>query len=284
MKQDWVEVRIKTELDAGELAGLLNDPGMVGAWQEEDVIHLYWPSERWTTETHCRLTDLIRRISRDTDSLTVHSLPDEDWNLSWARSVVPFRVGRRIVIRPSWQPAPVYPGDVELILDPKQAFGTGHHATTQLMLEWLEAHVRGGEQVLDIGTGSGILAMAALRFGAAFAWGLDHDPIAVECAVEYATCNKFGRELRLDTSHLTEVPSANFDLVLANLDGRTLLEIVTSIPTVLQPHGYLVVSGILSGDREDILEACRRVGGHVSWEQERDGWVAFAWTFQKEQG
>ena len=193
MGQGWIDVQVQSSMDAGELAGLLNDPWMMGVWQEDGMIHLYWPHERWTSETRQDLTAVVQRFGVDAASIAVHSVPHEDWNAAWARSVKPLRVGQRIVIRPSWETAALKAGDVELVLDPKQAFGTGHHATTQLLLEWLEAHIHGGESVLDVGTGSGILAMVALRLGAASAWGIDHDPVAVECAHGYAIENGFGR-------------------------------------------------------------------------------------------
>jgi ribosomal protein L11 methyltransferase len=282
MGQGWIDVQVQVDMDAGELAGLLNDPWMVGAWQEDGLIHLYWPHERWTSETHQELTALVQRLGADDASIAAHVLPDEDWNAAWARSVTPLRVGQRIVIRPSWQSVTVNPSDVELILDPKQAFGTGHHATTQLLLEWLEAHIHGGERMLDVGTGSGILAMVALRLGAASAWGIDHDPVATECARGYAAENGFGPELTLDTSLLTEISGKQFDMIMANLDRRTLLELSAALPRLLQSKGRLIVSGLLSEDRRALREAFSQTGFVSVWERERDGWLAMEFTFHQE--
>ena len=281
MGQDWIDVRVRIDMDGGELAGLLNDPWMAGVWQEDGLIHLYWPQERWMPEMRQTLTAVVQRVGLDASSITVHSLPDEDWNAAWARSVRPLRVGQRIVIRPSWEAVALHAGDVELILDPKQAFGTGHHATTQLLLEWLEAHVYGGERVLDVGTGSGLLAMVALRFGAASAWGIDHDPVAIECARGYAIENGFGVELTLDTSSLIAISANQFDIVLANLDRRTLLDVHDALVRCLPRHGRLVLSGILVDDRADLLDAFGRGRRVLVWERERDGWLAMAFTSQE---
>ncbi len=150
MGQEWIDGQVQGRLDSDELAGLLNDSWMTGVWQEDGLIHLYWPRERWTSGTRDELSALVQRLGADAASMT-------DWNAAWARSVKPLRVGRWILIRPSWESVTVNADDVEIILDPKQAFGTGHHATTQLLLEWLEAQIREGERILDVGTGSGIL-------------------------------------------------------------------------------------------------------------------------------
>src|SRR6185436_6751191 len=160
--------RIRSAMDPGELLGLLDDPAVTGGWEENGMIHLYWPAESWTEEPLKALTGLLQRGGQavDPDTFSVCQLPDQDWNEQWAKSVKPIRIGKRIVIRPSWEAVALDPGQIELILDPKQAFGTGHHATTRLLLEWLEDLIRGGERLLDVGTGSGILAMAALRLGA----------------------------------------------------------------------------------------------------------------------
>lgn len=282
MTQEWIEVQVRISMDADEVAGMLNDPWMAGVWQEDGLIHLYWPRERWTPETGEALTALVQRLGADAAAMTIHSLPDADWNAAWARSVKPLRVGQRVVIRPSWESVTINADDVEIILDPKQAFGTGHHATTQLLLEWLEGHIHGGERVLDVGTGSGILAMVALKLGAASAWGIDHDPVAVECARGYAIENGFGTDLRLDTSPLMTVPAEHFDLVLANLDRRTVLEVRDSLARCLHRSGQLIVSGVLSGDRADVVDAFNQGGGTLAEEYARDGWLAMAFTFHHE--
>jgi ribosomal protein L11 methyltransferase len=131
---------------------------------------------------------------------------------------------------------------------------------------------------LDVGTGSAILAMVALRLGAASAWGIDHDPIAIECAHGYAIENGFGTELTLDTSMLTDLSARQFDIVLANLDRRTLLEVNDALACCLDGHGRLVLSGILADDRADLLDAFHQAGCDLVWEQERDGWLAMAFA------
>ena len=151
MTSEWIEVQIQCSLDAGELLALLDDPAVPGAWQEGRTIHLYWPSDRWSPDHLARLRQTLLRLADQGQSepeIVVHSLPDQDWNCQWAASVKPLRVGTRIVIRPSWENVEPAVGQIEIILDPKRAFGTGHHATTSLLLEWLEEDIRGG-QVLE---------------------------------------------------------------------------------------------------------------------------------------
>jgi ribosomal protein L11 methyltransferase len=277
MSSDWVDVQIRAELDAGEVIGLLADPFVPGAWQEDGTIHLYWPSRRWSPDHLVHLRHTLRRLTQQgatEPEIVVHSLPDQDWNRQWAQSVKPLRVGQRIVIRPSWETVECNEREVEIILDPKRAFGTGHHPTTSLLLEWLEQNIRGGESVLDVGTGSGLLAMVALRLGAVGAVGIDTDRDAVECAREYATVNGFGPELSLQCCSLT----ADFrhDLVLANLDRRTLLDLAQ--PLANSTGGILVVSGILAEQRGEIEAAFGCAGLYPGHELEREGWLAMEFT------
>jgi len=274
MTQEWIEVRWEGSADAGEVMGLLNDPAVTGAWQEEGMIRLYWPSAQWSPGALAALKQTLVRLGDAGASIMVDRLPARDWNGQWARSVKPIRIGRRIVIRPSWARADPAPGDIELILDPKQAFGTGHHATTALLLEWLEELIRGGERVLDVGTGSGILAMAALRLGAKTATGIDNDPVAIECAREYAEVNRFGSELELRVKTLEAIAPGPVDLVLANLDCNTLLASARLFEPYLKRGARVLVSGILPDDRSEIASAFEAVGGMVADSKERDGWLA----------
>src|SRR5690349_4454880 len=170
---EWIQISIDADFDAPEFLGLLDDESLAGGWQEEGRLHLYWRRDQWDPQTMGTISRLVGPLIRTgSGRISMTVIPDQDWNRAWCNSVKPIRVGRRLVIRPSWDHIAVGPEDVVLVLDPKQAFGTGHHATTQLLLEWLQDHVRGGERVLDVGTGSGILAMAALRLGARSAVGI----------------------------------------------------------------------------------------------------------------
>jgi ribosomal protein L11 methyltransferase len=162
MITDWVDVEIRSTLDAGEVLGLLGDPSVRGAWQDDRAIHLYWPGSTWSSARLAQLRWVLGELAGNRllePDIVVHALPDRDWNRQWAESVKPLWVGKRLVIRPTWERVDTRSHQIEIILDPKRAFGTGHHATTRMLLEWLEDIIHGGESVLDVGTGSGILAM-----------------------------------------------------------------------------------------------------------------------------
>ena len=277
MTTDWIEVQIRSQLDAGEVLGLLDDPFVPGAWQDERTIHLYWPSQRWTSDHLIQLRQTLRRLTEPEVSepeIVVHSLPDQDWNRQWAQSVKPLRIGKRILIRPSWERGEANADQIEIILDPKQAFGTGHHATTRLLLEWLEDDIRTGESVLDVGTGSGLLAMVALRLGAARVVGIDNDAEAIYCAREYAAVNGFGPELSLECCTLSA--GLVYDVVLANLDRRTLLDLAQLLAA--NTGRTLLVSGLLIDQRDEIVDAFAHVGLYPGRQQEREGWLAVAFT------
>lgn len=276
MTNEWIDVAIATDLDAGEVLSRLDDPFVQGAWQDDRLVHLYWPRERWDTDRLARVRAALRQLDEAgrLPAITVDQLPDRDWNRLWAESVKPLRIGRRIVIRPSWESAALQSGDVEIILDPKQAFGTGHHATTRMLLEWLEDIVRGGETVLDVGTGSGLLAMVALRSGAARAVGVDNDPVAIDCAQEYASTNGFGEELSFQCGTLGDVRP--FDLVLANLDRRALLQLADKLASCTGTR--LLVSGLLLEQREEIAAAFAAAGLYPGRQREREGWSAMEFT------
>jgi len=277
MAAEWVDVMITSSVDAGELLGLLGDPAIQGAWQDKSVIHLYWPEHNWSPNHLSQVEGALRQLDGQlaaAPDIRVQSLPHRDWNRIWAESVKPLRVGRRIVIRPSWEPVVVRPDQIEIILDPKQAFGTGHHATTGMLLEWLEDLVHGGESVLDVGTGSGVLAMVALRLGAATALGIDNDPVAIECAQESARANRFGDELALRCESLNS--HRGFDLVLANLDRQTLLQLADMLTGCTGTR--LLVSGLLQDQREEIIAAFAAEGLYPGQQRERDGWLAVEFT------
>jgi len=288
IRDDWVDVQIRTSIDAGELLGFLNDPAVEGSWEENGTVHLYWPRRSWGSQLLNRLQEVLAALDPDGQSreaIQVEPLRAQDWSRLWAESVKRIRVGRRLVIRPSWELAQLQAGDIEIVLDPKQAFATGHHATTSLLLEWLEEVIHGGESVLDVGTGSGILAMVALRLGAVRAVGIDSDPVAIECALRYARDNHFGAELMLQTGDLSKrkavlIPAP--DLVLANLDQAILMLCRDQLASYVQQGAHLLVSGVLADRRQQLVQDFSCAGMYCTEERERAGWAAL--QFQPAEG
>ncbi len=186
------------------------------------------------------------------------SVAEEDWGEEWKKGLGAFTVGR-VFIRPSWIEAAPPPGTVEVVLDPGMAFGTGTHATTALCLAALDALIAEapGASVLDVGTGSGLLAIAARKLGAGRTVGTENDPVALRVAAENATRNGVELELRLEEPGA--VPG-RFPIVLANILANTLVALAPGIARRLAPGGTVVLAGILAGQDEEVRAAYAREG------------------------
>lgn len=277
MPNDWVDVCIHGSLDTGELLSRLDDAEVQGAWEDEGEVHLYWEESQWT---EARLSALRAALADVTEAsqehpLSVTRVPAQDWNEAWARSVKPLRIGR-FVIRPSWEPVTLGPRDLEIILDPKQAFGTGHHATTRMLLEWLQEDIRGGEQIVDVGAGSAILAMAAVKLGAKSAIGVEIDEVAADCAKEYVELNQLTDRIDIVTGTLADLPQENrraIDLVLANLDRQTVLSLAEDLASVVFGGARVLVSGILVEQESEIVERFSNLGLVCADRRDDEGWV-----------
>jgi ribosomal protein L11 methyltransferase len=275
---NFVEVVIRTGMDSGELMALLDDGESLGAWEADGLVHLFWPEERWNPASLAEIKSVLARLGMENsdESLMIRTVPDQDWNATWAASLNPIRLGRRIRIRQSWHaPDPLFDG-VELVIDPKRAFGTGYHATTQLVVEWLESHLQGGERILDVGTGTGILSMAAIRLGAASALAIDNDPVAIECAREYRDANGFGQELQLEVASFEDLAPQGYDIVVANLDIRTMPLLCPLLPKLLKPGGAGCLSGLQPQDFDEIAEALAKVGLEIIARTNREEWIALS--------
>lgn len=276
MPENWIDVRIETELDAGELLSRLGDPAVQGAWEDAGAVHLYWPEDYWNSERLSSVRSVLAGLASSEIPLSITRVPAQDWNQQWARSVRPLRIGR-LVIRPSWEPVERGPADLEIILDPKQAFGTGHHATTRMLLQWLQEDIRGGEVVLDVGAGSAILAMAAVKLGAASAVGVECDPVAVACASDYVAENGLSDRVQLVCGTVAGVaPRLRAGLVLANLDRQTLLQLAVPLAGYAEAGARLWLSGILAEQQDEISACFAELGLACVNRREEDGWVALA--------
>ena len=202
-------------------------------------------------------------------------VPDDDWARRSQQGLAPVTVGR-ITILPAPPPVPALPappGLPALVIPPSMGFGTGHHATTRLCLAALQAIDLTGASVLDAGTGSGVLAMAAVLLGAAHAHGVDDDPDAVQSAVENLTLNPgLPRErITFTVGDLTTLPLVPADVVTANLTGGLLIRAAELLQRAVKPGGALIMSGLQSGEREDVWRAFTAL--ELEAEAAEDGWT-----------
>jgi ribosomal protein L11 methyltransferase len=185
-------------------------------------------------------------------------LPEERWRDSWKRYFRPRRIGQRLLVSPSWATYRAKAGDAIIEIDPGMAFGTGQHPTTAMCLRALEERVRQGDEVLDVGTGSGILAVAAARLGASRVLALDIDPQAVKAADENAAANGVGDVVEVREGTLPQSAAGRrFDVIVANISGLTIERLAGAFGSALKGEGALVVSGFL----EDAVAGLRRTFG-----------------------
>ena len=214
---------------------------------------------------------------RPIGELRTRLVQETDWADAWKAYFQVMRIGRRLVIRPTWRRHRRAPGDVVLALDPGMAFGTGLHPTTRLCLAGVEVladrGVLAGARVLDVGCGSGILAIAALKLGAAMALGLDTDPIAIEATSANARRNALVRRLRVRGGSL---PSAEpvFDVVLANLIAGVLVPLAAGLHDELRSGGSLLASGIFVDREGEVREAFEAADLRVTGRSAEGDWVA----------
>lgn len=204
---------------------------------------------------------------------TVEHIVGDDWRERWKAFFHTTRVGERLVVRPSWETHDAQEGDLEIVLDPGQAFGTGTHETTRLVMRELEARVSGGEHVLDVGCGSGILGIAALKLGAARVVAVDVDPIAVRVTDENAEINAVAIEA--SSTPIEDVPG-RYPIVLANIRSPILIPMTESLVAHLTPGGVLVLSGLLAEEESEIRAV---YDAHLRFDGvRRDGdWIALAY-------
>jgi ribosomal protein L11 methyltransferase len=228
-----------------------------------------------------RATELLGHLQafglRPIGPLRTRIVHEADWAEAWKRHFPVLRVGRRLVIRPTWRRHRAIEGDVVLALDPGMAFGTGLHPTTRLCLAMLEDVAdRGGiegRRVLDVGCGSGILAIAAARLGARQVVGVDTDPIAVEATTANARRNAVIRRVR---ARQGSVPTGDgpFDVVLANLIATLLVHVASHLHDDLVPGGILVASGIFVDRETEVRGAFEQAGFRIANRSAEGDWVA----------
>ena len=241
-----VSVSVEPDQDAGSRPIFEPGPGETPIWKVARVTGLFEPD-----------TDLEPVIAAATSNLALSGAPDwqtdtladQAWERAWMDDFQPLKMGERLWICPSWLPVPD-PDAVNVLMDPGLAFGSGTHPTTAMCLQWLDAHIQGGEQLIDFGCGSGILAIAALKLGASGALGIDNDPQAITASRENAQRN--GVDEKLATSLAVDATPAPTGLLVANILAAPLIELAPQFSMLVRPGGRIVLSGILATQADEV--------------------------------
>jgi ribosomal protein L11 methyltransferase len=204
-------------------------------------------------------------------------IDEEDWAEAWKSFFWPEKVGRRIVIKPTWRDYGAGPDDLVVEIDPGMAFGTGTHATTAMCIRMLERYLLPEHRLLDVGCGSGILLAVAAKLGCSAMAGVDHDQVAVDVTRRNLTQNRIPPgHYTLTTGNLVQGIDRTFDLVTANILSDVILQLLDSVQRTMKPGGVLICSGIITTREAAVGRKIAKVGMTVEATERQDGWVALA--------
>ena len=280
----WIEVSLQVDGESAEaVAEVLERFGHQGVSLEQDgispdtwdegqvpppqslTLRAYFPADDALEATKSQLETALgrMRLMYPMPTPAYRRVEEDDWAEAWKAHYEPLRVGKRLMIRPQWIDTPLAPGDIEIALDPGMAFGTGSHPTTQLCLQALEDLVRPAQSVLDLGSGSGILSIAAAKLGAGQVLALDTDSIAVDATRQNAQANGVGHKVIAERgSHDCLLSSARrFDLIVVNILARIIIEMANErLGDIVRQGGLAIFSGIIDTQVDEVEDALRKTG------------------------
>jgi ribosomal protein L11 methyltransferase len=302
---EWIEISLTVD---GEGAEAVAD--VLRRYTEQGIVieHLApdgeaWPSELTasgplTVKTYIPADELAPTIKHQIEqalyyvsrlypipSPTFSTIQEEDWAEAWKKSFQPVRVGKRLVIKPSWAMVALNPGDIVIELDPGMAFGTGTHPTTQLCLQACEWFARPGLSMIDLGTGSGILSIAAAKLGCYRVMASDIDEVAVEAAQQNVARNGVERQVSVLHGSLDGLLASaqQFDLGMANITANVILDMSRQgIQHIIAPCGRFTFSGILHEQAEEVIAALDAAGLALLGKRQMGDWVMLITQRQSE--
>jgi len=282
---EWLQVSVTVENETAEAVaevlsryasrGVVIEAGPDGWNAGPVIVRAYLPADDQLRANKRSVEEALWHLGQiqPIPAPSFQSIAEADWAEAWKKQLKVLHIGQRIVIRPSWLDYTPAPKEIVIQLDPGMAFGTGLHPTTQMCLMTLEELVRPGAQVLDLGTGSGILAIAAAKLGAGRVLAVDNDPMAVKTARGNVATNEVQGTIDLINGSLTDV-SGNYDLLVVNILAKVIVEMAQQgLTKLVRPGGKLIAAGIIAEQKPQVITALEQAGLALVEQRQTDDWV-----------
>ena len=304
----WIEAKVVFDADDNRLAGELianlffefdlqgvveEDPAIEPAedWAEDSIgraqqhaVIGYFPKDRQAKSRRRILEEKLAVLKAHSGvfyRVSYKELDEEDWAESWKVFFEPQRIGKKIVVKPTWCEYQADPADIVLELDPGMAFGTGTHPTTALCIGLIEDYLHLGDSFLDIGTGSGILMLAAARLGAGFVCGLDKNEMAVKIAETNLRLNGIApQKFSVKAGNLVAGVEEQYDVVVANILTQVIYDLLEDIEKILNDRAIFICSGILEKNENLVIARMKTIGFDILDLCIKDQWVAIAGRYK----
>ena len=255
----WCQISVRIDESYQDLlVGQLALLGFSGFVQEEKSLSCFISAHTWTSTIRAKFQTTLERFKFEFPvvdlSFTVKSIREKNWNKTWEKQTGIVEATPLIIIKPSWKKLPKqYRNKIVLHVDPKMSFGTGHHETTRLSLSLLERFLQPKMKVLDFGCGTGVLGIACVKLGAKSVMAVDNDPWAIENTRENIKRNNVQRQMTVRLGSVSAIPRSKYDLIVANIDFRTISRFIKSIADRTRKEGTIILSGILTSDMPTLL-------------------------------
>lgn len=280
-KNQWIEISLPvSETSEEPVSNFLFELGASGCFSQFNLLKAYFDKDDWNDEKLKQFKNYLEQLAElgfqiSNDGIKINSFKDRDWNAEWKKTYRPFELANRFIIKPSWVKLAPNPDKIIIEIDPQMAFGTGTHETTQLVLELMREKVRTAERILDIGTGTGILSIAAAKIYDAQIFAFDNDPIATATAKENFKINNVADRIELYCANTVIIRDKKYDLILANITRSVIESLLSSISSALTSSGTAIFTGILIEEKDRFKEKLRQYSFKIICERELGEWLGF---------